>query len=453
MHTLLTYIVLLLSLLMFVVKREHKICLLIIDILCFNSVSFPVFGNVLSPYMFFFLSELMHYKQYYITIKNTRIKYPFWILLASMAILTATSPHLSTMSDIGYFFLREFIVKYGMFFLIFVACLNIKSQRQIITTTLSCLIVMTFFGLLNLVTRHAIYVDWALAGSGDNSYYSDAGSIYTFDQRFRVQSMFPNPFNYGYVCLMLLLYYWYLIKEKYIKKNIFYIAIACCLFGIFTCGCRTLLACLIVGVLTFVLFGYNLKSKVKFIISGLFLLFVVSMMMPNNFNKQISFLTSAFTDDQNVGGSSLSMRQTQTATVFYYIKDDIALGRGYGFFSNDLGWSGGRETAVDKDLQGLEGVYLNLLLERGIIGLALYALYWISIIMIVRKLYKKNRDKNTLAINASVIASYLAFANMTGELNSVPITLYFIGLSLAWSYSGKGLKELDLRGKVNTRHQ
>ena len=453
MHALLTYIVLLLSLLMFVVKREHKICLLLIDILCFNGVSLPVFGNVLTPYMFFFLSELIHYKQYYLTIKKTRIKYPFWILLASMAILIATSPHLSTLSDIGYFFLREFIVKYGIFFFVFVACLNIKSQRPIIITTFSCLIVLTFFGLLNLVTRHAIYVDWTLAGLDNNFLYSNAGSAFTYDDRFRVQSMFANPFNYGYACLMLLLYYWYLIKEKYIKKNLFYIATACCLFGIFTCGCRTLLACLLVGVLTFVLFGYNLKSQVKFIISGLFLLFVVSMMMPNNFNKQISFLTSAFTDDQTVGGSSLSMRQTQTATVFYYIKDDMALGRGYGFFLNDLGWGGGRETAVDRDLQGLEGVYLNLLLERGIIGLTLYALYWISIILIVRKLYKKNRDKNTLAINASIIASYLAFANMTGELNSVPITLYFVGLALAWSYNGKSLKKLNLRGQVNTRHQ
>lgn len=442
MHTLLTYIVLLLSLLMFVVKREHKICLLIIDILCFNGVSLPVLGNILSPFFCFFISEMFHFKQYCTIIKNTNLKTPLIVLFLGMILLIIHSPHIVGASGIFYFFLSEFVCKYGVFFLVFIACLGLKNQKSIIYTTFGCLMVLTAFGVLNLITKHGIYIDWVLAGIDQDSFMADAGAKFTYSDRFRVQSMYANPFDYGYACLMLFLYYWYLLKEKLIKKNMFYIAAICSLFGIFTCGCRTLLACLVIGILIFAIFGYNLKSKLKLVLAGVFMLFAIALMMPSDFNKQVSFFTSAFTDDQSVGGSSLTMRQTQTAAVMFYIQDDMAFGRGYGFFLNDLGWNEGPSKAVDRDLFGLEGVYMSLLLERGIVGLILYALFWISIIWICYRLAKRTKDKTTLAFTYSVIACYLAFANMTGELASVPITLLFVGLGNAWSSRGVSKEKL-----------
>lgn len=442
MHALLTYIVLLLSLLMFVVKREHKICLLIIDILCFNGVSLPVLGNILSPFFCFFISEMFHFKQYCTIIKNTNLKTPLIVLFLGMILLIIHSPHIVGASGIFYFFLSEFVCKYGVFFLVFIACLGLKNQKSIIYTTFGCLMVLTAFGVLNLITKHGIYIDWVLAGIDQDSFMADAGAKFTYSDRFRVQSMYANPFDYGYACLMLFLYYWYLLKEKLIKKNMFYIAAICSLFGIFTCGCRTLLACLVIGILIFAIFGYNLKSKLKLVLAGVFMLFAIALMMPSDFNKQVSFFTSAFTDDQSVGGSSLTMRQTQTAAVMFYIQDDMAFGRGYGFFLNDLGWNEGPSKAVDRDLFGLEGVYMSLLLERGIVGLILYALFWISIIWICYRLAKRTKDKTTLAFTYSVIACYLAFANMTGELASVPITLLFVGLGNAWSSRGVSKEKL-----------
>lgn len=433
MHALLTYIVLLLSLLMFVVKREHKICILLIYLLCLNGVYAPTLKGVLLPQVFFFLSEIRYFKQYVNIIKGTRFKYPLVILLVGIVILWINSPHMTGPSGLFALFSYDFIRKYGIFFFVFIACLGCKNQKAIIKVTFIYLLVLTSFGILNLLTKHAIYVDWVLAGLDADSVMGDAGSKFTYEDRFRVQAMFANPFDYGYFCLTLLLYYWYLLKGKLIKKNLFYVASICCLFGIFTCGCRTILACSIVGFLIFVLFGYNLKSKLKLSLASLFLIFTVTLMMPDNVNKQINFLTSAFTDDPNVGGSSLSMRQTQTAAVMYYIQDNMAFGRGYGFFVNDLGFGGGRSEIVDKDLCGLEGVYMSLLLERGIVGLVLYVLFWLSIIWITLNIAKKTKDRRTLAICLSVIASYLAFANMTGELSSVPITLSIIGLCLAWS--------------------
>lgn len=433
MHAILTYIVLLLSLLMFVVNRENKICLLLIYLLCFNSVFAPTLKGILLPQIFFFLSELRYYKQYIILIKKTNFKYSLFILLFGLFVLWINSPHMIGVKGFIQLFSYEFIRKYGILFFMFVACLQCKSQKPIIKVSLLCLIIITGFGILNFITKHAIYVDWVSAGIDPNAIMGNAGAAYTNSERFRVQAMFANPFDYGYVCLILLLYFWYLFKGKLIKKNTFYIALACCLFGIFTCGCRTLLACFIIACFIYLLFGYNLKSKLKFSIAGIILFFAVAIIIPNKLINQISFLTSALTDDQSVQGSSLTMRQGQTVTVLYYIRNNMTFGRGYDFFTKDLGWGGGKDTVVDRDLYGLEGVYLSMLLERGVFGLILYALYWISILWIVWKLYKGNKDKNTLALNISVIASYIAFANMTGELSSVPITLTIVGLSLACS--------------------
>lgn len=207
MHAFLSYIVILLSLLMFVVKREHKICILLIYLLCLNGVYAPTLKGVLLPQVFFFLSEIRYFKQYVNIIKGTRFKYPLVILLVGIVILWINSPHMTGPSGLFALFSYDFIRKYGIFFFVFIACLGCKNQKAIIKVTFIYLLVLTSFGILNLLTKHAIYVDWVLAGLDADSVMGDAGSKFTYEDRFRVQAMFANPFDYGYFCLTLLLYY------------------------------------------------------------------------------------------------------------------------------------------------------------------------------------------------------------------------------------------------------
>lgn len=52
--------------------------------------------------------------------------------------------------------------------------------------------------------------------AGNSSYDASdmSGSYYTDSDRFRVQAMFPNPFDYGYICLMVLVLFEYFRGEK-----------------------------------------------------------------------------------------------------------------------------------------------------------------------------------------------------------------------------------------------
>ena len=70
------------------------------------------------------------------------------------------------------------------------------------------------------------------------------------------------------------------------------------------------------------------------------------------------------------------MRIVQFTAVLYHIKDHLLFGRGKDFFSIDLGFGEeGIKTLIDKDLLGLESVLMNLLLERGIVGVLFWCVF------------------------------------------------------------------------------
>ena len=91
--------------------------------------------------------------------------------------------------------------------------------------------------------QHAGFIDIILQGSDLNSVTEDLGGKYANSEegRFRVQSMFLSPFDYGYISMMLLILHFYAYKRKLESKLWFGIVIICSLFGIVFCGCRLLL--------------------------------------------------------------------------------------------------------------------------------------------------------------------------------------------------------------------
>ena len=82
----------------------------------------------------------------------------------------------------------------------------------------------------------------------------------------------------------------------------------------------------------------------------------------------------------------------------------------------------------DTDLAGLEGVMMALLIERGIVGIVAYLVFYLSLAV---QLYKMRRiDSVASACCCSILVSYFLFANFTGELLSVAPTLFIAGAFL-----------------------
>ena len=116
-----------------------------------------------------------------------------------------------------------------------------------------------------------------------------------------------------------------------------------------------------------------------------------------------------------MGGSSL-LNMNKTDTVFTMLKDALK-----GTFL-------GQQYSLDPELLGLEGVHLKYLLERGILGYAMYLIFYLLLISYIWRHRKSNREEAAGAMCLLVL--YLSFAHMTGELKSVPPTLLTLGMFL-----------------------
>ena len=102
---------------------------------------------------------------------------------------------------------------------------------------------------------------------------------------------------------------------------------------------------------------------------------------------------------------------------------------GVSFFGKDLEWDSGSGLEVDSDLFGLEGIYLNLLLERGVIGLLLFlAMMAVIIVFICRN---RKMGRRLYALGLTVFILYITFSFMTGELLSAVPTFYILGYVIA----------------------
>lgn len=427
-----------LALSMFKVKTEYKIGMLLLMFQAFSFVKIPVLGRAtfLIP-ICFLISELYNFQKVKIFVKNTIIFKAMALFGVSILLLVIFSPHLHDFSAIRYVLQEEVFFKYFLLVYGFYACRNIKQLKRIVDLSLIGLAVMTLFGVLNYVTKNSYYVG-ALMGGYDTSSMFDGSmnfsSMFANSYRFRVNSTFLNPFDYGFMCIALALFNSYAFQLKIIKTKVYSLALLSCIFGIATCGSRTVLLVGMIAALVYVFCAFQFGKKIKLLFVVFFVSIIAYFTIPSVAEK-VDFAMSAFDENSDVGGSSVEGRTAQYAAVFYHIQDSPLFGKGYMYFTIDLGWGKGKAYIVDKDLFGLEGVAMNYLLERGIVGYLLYLLFYI--VLLVFLLRNRNVGKQEYALGVSILSAYFAYANMTGELYSVQPTLLILGCTFGMLYNKK----------------
>lgn len=423
MNSILYLILGVICILMFFVNRQKKYIFLLINYICLTPVTIPgvPFGN--SVYIVpicFFISELKNFTNDYHNL-SPYIKKILLIMIIATIVLQINSPHYNDSAfNTTRLIISELITKYFIIAYAFISIKDFGEFKKISKGLYYALIILTVFGILNLITHNSILLNsLGFENSSDDS------------DRFRVQAMFENPFDYGYTCIILLYIIILLYNKGFITIKKYYISIVCCIFGIVTCGSRSVILTAIVSYLIYIILAKSFSKK-------LYILFIATILsiFSYNFipsvNDKINQTLTIFTDSSGneVGGSNLDMRETQYLTTLFYIKDNPLFGRGKDFFNIDLGWKDIDENRdlVITDLAGLEGVAMSLLLERGFIGLIFYLIFYITLFHKFIK-YKKY-DKETSCIGISIIIAYMFFANSNGELHSVGSTLLICGALL-----------------------
>ena len=414
---------------MFFISREKKVALMFIGCMTLTLfyVNIPVLNTANLIFVgCFWLSEFNNVRSLFRKLKKSPLYRIYILLICSLVLSLVFSPHLHAFKDARLFLQSELFLKYFAIAYGFWSIKNERCMRTLIKFSLIPLFILTFCGIINLIEHRSFFVSEMMSNwSSLNDTNELSGDAFTDAKRFRVQSMFFNPFDYGYICIVCLFAYIYAFRKKMIKRSLFYVLTFCCWFGILMCGCRTVLLCTIVGYCIFGWLTYDYSKIMKVALAIVAIGWVSYITIPF-VNEKVNQMTTLFdTDGKGLEGSTIDMRIIQLATVLYYIEDNPAFGMGVKFFSIDMNWQEGTSGHQDSRLQGLEGVYLSYLLERGIVGYIFYLVIWVIILMYMYR--RRYVDKELSVFGISLWVVYFLFAHLTGELLSAYPTLLILG--------------------------
>ena len=433
-------------LLMFYVKREWKAAMLVLGTMTLTLVNIPVIplhkANLLLQ-VAFLLSEWRYLPRHFKRLQSTPYLWIPLLIVSFSALLAAlTSPYTSIKETIEY----ELLFKYFAIAYAFWAVKNEKSLKPILQVSLYCLIVLTFFGVLNYIDKYAIFVN--AVTEGRTTRYGDValGDVYTESDRFRVQSMFQYGFDYGYICaaiLLLHLHGWYRHLES---KRDFIIAIACCSIGILICGCRTVWVSAVLSIACYYMWAFQLNRNVMYGIIAMMLMVISYHTIPA-VEEKVNQVTDIFVENGETSGSSIQLRMSQYMTVAIHIEGHEWLGQGKGYWEHI--YTEDRESV--RGLYGVESVILQTLLERGIIGLVLWAAFYTTIFLYFWR--NRRKRKKLTGLGVSVLSLYLAYSIGTGELGSVYPTMLLLGITMKMIESKERRLKLKAILRRITRHK
>ena len=406
---------------MFWVKREQKVALLIVGVLILAEVRVPVIplhkANMLLP-AFYLLSEYKYLKHHLLYVWRMPALHRLLLLIIFSTLLCAvTTRYIGIWSLIR----AELLFKYFALAYAFCATKNELTLKYMLRWSLWGLVVLTFFGIINLVEGRSEILNALTEGRTSSIEEGVAlGDVGMEDDRFRVHSMFHSPFDYGYICAAMLLLHLHGFLRRFEPRWAFYVALTCSLFGIFASGCRTVWICSFMSVCCYYVWCFR-PSRV--VLGGMMVVvaFAVMYMTVPKVQEKVEQVTDIFSEHPDVKGSSLDMRLEQFAVVLVYIEGRELLGLGKGYYSTSY--------AENPDsvfgLRGVESVILSVLLERGVIGLIFWAVFYIWIFNFF--LANRQRTKPLTGLGVSILALYVLFAVGTGELSSVYPSLLLLG--------------------------
>lgn len=414
---------------MLTLKREYKPAVFIFGYAVLSEVSLPLpMGNtVFFLPIFYIFTEGLRFKE---MIKSFRIKelvLALVVFLISFLYNYANSPHYwGSIPQFVTLLFREFITTYFILIVGFFSLRDVRTFRPFLQVAFISLCILTVFGVINYVTKESTMLDLITGGATKRE--TSVGELFTMETRFRTQSLFIQPFDYGYMCLLILLVTVYGYTRGLVRKKRVWATLAMSMFGVLTCGCRTVIYCFVLSALAYA-FLYLKGNRVPIYV-GLALISVALLYRYSSFfRSKAEFALSIFDDrDSDIGGSDIESRSVQFMRVLYYLQGHYWLGRGYDYFWIDLQFSEGQQYSLDPELLGLEGVHLKYLLERGIIGYVMYLIFYLLLFAYIWRHRKSNREEASAAM--CLLVMYMTFAHMTGELKSLPPTLLVLGMFL-----------------------
>jgi hypothetical protein len=126
------------------------------------------------------------------------------------------------------------------------------------------------------------------------------------------------------------------------------------------------------------------------------------------------------------------MRDAQLAASFLLFNKSPYFGNGFGYISEDLGFSGkGTSTTKVDELYGFESYMYKLLIEQGIAGIVGNLIFFGTIFSFLIKVRKKVSDygRSIVYITISMCITFLFFIFGTGDLGAFMFFMALLGVN------------------------
>ena len=138
----------------------------------------------------------------------------------------------------------------------------------------------------------------------------------------------------------------------------------------------------------------------------------------------ITIDTLIYQDSNLDKGSSVSMRTAQMAGAVILWEKSPIIGNGYNYIFVDLNWKKG---TYHGKMAGFESIVYSLLIERGIVGIFVYVIFFFVLLLY----FYTNRKVPISVFGISTICFFLFYAIGTGVLDAYVNMMAFIGISIA----------------------
>lgn len=291
--------------------------------------------------------------------------------------------------------------------------LTVHSKPIIIT-----LYTVTIYGLLTLIMKRNPYQD-LINSSLDMAWLQG----FYFGDRIRIQSTWSNSFGYGFICsafFYLLLPY---LKEKKIKILLLLLA-----FNMLECGSRTVLAVFFLMGAIYVLVRYKFFKAISVVFIIFLSLSLIYLSVPFVHFK-IDQLINVITGTDTTAGSSTEMRENQLDASLYIFSKSPVFGHGPDYVQEQMMPNQKIYAEEGLDFYGFESYLYIILIERGMVGIVLELMMFLSIIIYMLKQKRKNKEE--CAIIASILFGFIFFSLSTGVLGTFTMSMMFIGMAMS----------------------
>lgn len=242
----------------------------------------------------------------------------------------------------------------------------------------------------------------------------------------RTQGTLSHPLVWGQIINVLLLFL--LMIKPYLKKSTFFIFFSILFLNAILCGSRTILLSALIGV-GLTLLKSSPKKIIQYTVIGLLSAMIALNIASQNKKYQIYvdtieatlfFWNQEKSDNIEIKGSSVELREKQLAETFRLIQNDLFTGLGQGWIDNDYQKNGQHPIML-----GFESIIYRKVIETGLVGFIIWLIFYLRIYQTVSQYTKKNK----IRINWKIIFfPYLISLIMTDSFESFYLFLCLITL-------------------------